>query len=255
MHYKSIGHGGWSRDMPDHRDFSYSPSTESLEKLPSKIDLREQCTPVYDQGNLQSCTANSIAAAIEFERHKQKLPPLMPSRLFIYYCVREIEGSVDTDNGAQIRNGIKSVATQGCCPEDLWPYDITKFALKPEPECYKNAFMEKVIKYSRLMNKINHLKACLASGWPFVFGLDIYNSFFSIEVARNGIVPMPEKNETLHGGHAMLAVGYDDSQKKFIARSSSGSEWGIQGHCMIPYLYLTNSNLAADFWKIEFVSN
>jgi C1A family cysteine protease len=254
MASKNIGYGGWICDLPDHRDLPYFPSNELLQKLPSRIDLSEQCPPVYDQGSLRSCTANAIAAAIEFERKKQNLSSLMPSRLFIYYNEREIEGTVNIDNGAQIRHGIKSVAKQGWCPEGEWPYDITKFAVKPPPACYQNAIKEKVIKYSRLKHDLNHMKSSLASGQPFVFGLVIYESFLTLEVARTGIVPVPEKSEKPHGGHAMLAVGYDDSQQSFIARSSSSSKWGIKGYCMMPYSYLTNSNLADDFWQIKLVS-
>ncbi|HZF02651.1 MAG TPA: peptidase, partial [Methylomirabilota bacterium] len=108
---------GWLPDLPDQRDHLYAAPGEMLGALPSKIDLRAKCPPVYNQGQLGSCTANAIAAAIEFDRLKQKLDDFTPSRLFIYYNERTVEHSVDSDSGAQIRDGIKSVGKLGDCPE------------------------------------------------------------------------------------------------------------------------------------------
>ena len=112
-------------DLPDNRDHLYAAPLAKLRLLPGKVDLRRQCPKVYDQGQIGSCTANAIAAAIEFDRRKQKLSDFIPSRLFIYYNERSMEHSVPLDNGAQIRDGIKSVAKQGACPEMEWPYDDT----------------------------------------------------------------------------------------------------------------------------------
>src|SRR5437016_11006671 len=120
---------GWVPDLPDQRDQLYSAPVATLQTLPPQMDLQPQCPPVYDQGQLGSCTANAIGAAIQFDRMKQNLSPnFVPSRLFIYYNERVMEGTVSTDSGAQIRDGIKSVAKQGACPEPDWPYDIAKFA-------------------------------------------------------------------------------------------------------------------------------
>src|SRR5215510_6651839 len=125
----SIGNYGWVPDLPDHRDLSYSAPAQFLMALPTSIDLTSKCPPVYDQGQLGSCTGNAIAAAVQFAREKQKLQPdFVPSRLFIYYGERVIEGSVESDSGAQIRDGIKVVAKLGAPPESDWPYDISKFA-------------------------------------------------------------------------------------------------------------------------------
>ena len=71
---------------------------------------------------LRDLAANAIAAAIQFDRMKQKLPQIfMPSRLFIYYDERAIEHTIDSDSGAQIRDGIKSVGKLGDCPEAECP--------------------------------------------------------------------------------------------------------------------------------------
>jgi C1A family cysteine protease len=214
--------------------------------------LRSKCPPVYDQGQLGSCTANAIAGAIQFDRRKQKLKPdFVPSRLFIYYNERVIEHSVQSDNGAQIRDGIKSVAKQGDCPESEWPYDISKFAVKPGPTCYKDALKYQALQYQRVPQIANQLKGCLASGYPFVFGFSVYDSFESDVVAKTGVLGMPGPKEKLLGGHAVLAVGYDDSKQVFIVRNSWGAGWGQNGYFTMPYAYLTDSNLADDLWTIR----
>jgi len=247
-------HYGWLPDIPDHRDHLYAAPVVMLQALPPSVDLRSHCPPVYDQGQLGSCTANAIAAAMQFDRMKQKQKPeFIPSRLFIYYNERVMEGTVDSDSGAMIRDGIKSVSKQGDCPEREWPYDIAKFAEKPKPKCYKDALKYKAIQYQRLVRNLNQMKGCLASGFPFVFGFTVYESFESQQVAQTGIVPMPQPTEQLMGGHAVLAVGYDDAQQRFIVRNSWGEGWGMHGYFTMPYTYLNDSDLSDDFWTIRLI--
>ena len=242
---------GWKPDLPDHRDFTYSVK-RTLTTLPEKVDLRPNCPPVYDQGELGSCTGNAIAGAIEFEQIKKKDPkPFIPSRLFIYYNERLLEGTVNQDSGAQIRDGMKTVNLQGACTEKTWPYVISKFKNKPATKAYTEALNYQTKVYSRVNQDLNSLKGCLASGDPFVFGFSVYESFESDEVAQTGIVPMPTTTESPLGGHAVLCVGYDNKTKRFIVRNSWGSNWGIKGYFTIPYEYLTNPNLASDFWVIK----
>jgi len=244
----------WKPDLPDHRDLKFDASLENVPQLPAKVDLREIYSFIYDQGQLGACTANSISMAIDFERVKQKLDPLHPSRLFVYYNERLMEGTVTSDSGAQIRDGIKSVATQGVCPESEWPYLVEKFTEKPLPNCYTDATKEVVKTYLRLDNtKLQDLKSCLAAGYGFVFGFTVYESFESPEVAQTGQVEMPDASEQCLGGHAVFCVGYDDAESKFIVRNSWGPNWGDGGHFHIPYEYLTNPDLASDFWTIRTV--
>ena len=250
-----IARYGWIRDLPDLRDHLYATSPEFLVQLPSNIDLRSQCPAVYDQGQLGSCTANAIAAALEFDQMKEKQSNVfVPSRLFIYYNERVMEGTVNEDSGAQIRDGIKSVGKQGDCPETLWPYDIKKFSVKPPDKCYQQALKFKAVQYQRLSQILNQLKGCLASGYPFVFGFTVYESFESQQVAQTGHASMPLPKETVVGGHAVMAVGYDDSQNWFIVRNSWGDGWGLKGYFTLPYAYLLEQNLASDFWTIRLVS-
>lgn len=251
----TVKHYGWIRDLPDYRDHLYAAPVTALAALPPSVDLRPQCPPIYDQGQLGSCTANGIAAAIQFERIKQKLtPPFQPSRLFIYYNERVIEHTVNSDSGAMIRDGIKSVVAQGDCPETEWPYDISKFIDTPTPKCYTDAKKYKAVLYQKVAQNLNQMKGCLVAGYPFVFGFTVYDSFESQQVAKTGVVPMPASTEKVLGGHCMVAVGYNDAQQSFIVRNSWGTTWGMQGYCTMPYSYLMDPNLSSDFWTIRIVS-
>jgi C1A family cysteine protease len=223
--------------------------------LPVKVDLRSKCPPVMDQGQLGSCTGNAIAGAVQFDRIKQKLKPAFaPSRLFIYYNERAIEGTVASDSGAMIRNGIKSIANLGDCPESSWPYDIAKFAQKPSPAAYKEALKYKAVQYQRVVRSLSQFKGCLASGYPFVFGFSVYESFESNDVATTGVAPLPGHGEKLLGGHAVLAVGYDDAAQRLIVRNSWGKGWGQAGYFTLPYAYLTEPNLSDDFWTVRLIA-
>jgi C1A family cysteine protease len=245
---------GWIPDLPDHRDYLYAAPVPMLQALPTSIDLTAQCPPIYDQGQLGSCTANAIAGAIQFEEIKQNLPQVItPSRLFIYYNERVIEHTVDSDSGAMLRDGIKSVAQQGACPEEEWPYDIAQFQQKPGTNCYEDALQHKVKLYQRVAQNLNQMKGCLASGYPFVVGFSVYESFETPQVAQTGHVPLPQSTEQQIGGHAVVAVGYDDANQWFICRNSWGTNWGMNGYFTMPYAYLTNSDLSSDFWTIRLV--
>src|SRR5690349_17154105 len=220
---------GWIPDVPDQRDHLYAAPPQYLKALPLSTDLRAKCPPVYDQGALGSCTANAIAAAIEFDRMKQKLSDFVPSRLFIYYNERLIEGTVPIDSGAMIRDGIKSVASDGVCPEAEWPYDVAKLTKRPTAQCYKDARLDRAVSYQRLVQDVNQMKGCLASGYPFVFGFTVYESFESDAVRKTGHAPMPRTGERAVGGHAVMAVGYDEAKQWFGVRNSWGAGWGMNG--------------------------
>jgi len=257
---------GWSPDLPDNRDHQYAAPMAKLRALPAKADLRKGCPTVYNQGEIGSCTANAIAAAIEFDRMRQKLACFTPSRLFIYYNERAMERTVPLDNGAQIRDGIKSVGKQGVCPEDQWSYEDTpadpttsvwpagaKPAQKPPRSCYSNAKQFRALSYQRVNRSLAQMKGCLADGYPFVFGFTVYDSFEDAAVAKSGVLGMPKPKEGVVGGHAVLAVGYDDKAQRFTVRNSWGTGWGKKGYFTIPYSYLLTENLADDFWTIRLV--
>lgn len=246
---------GWMPDLPDHRDHLYAAPPRIIAKLPSSVDLRKQCPPVYDQGNLGSCTANAIGGAVQFEQMKQKEKSFVPSRLFIYYNERVMEHSIHSDNGAQIRDGIKSVNKLGVCSEKVWTYDDgpKKFIQKPSAPCYTEALKNQVVSYQRLVQNLVQMKSCLASGYPFVFGFTVYDNMYDPSVTKTGHLTLPSAKDKPEGGHAVMAVGYDDKNQWFIIRNSWGSDWALKGYFTIPYSYITDNNLADDFWTIRLV--
>lgn len=241
---------GWIPDIPDHRDYLYGKVRKVPAKLPASTDLRLLCSKVEDQGNLGSCTGNALAGALEFLECKDQVSFIDFSRLFIYYNERAIEHSIHSDSGAMIRDGIKTLAKQGVCSEDSWPYIISKFDQKPSQKCYSEASKHKINSYHRILT-LEEMRACLAEGFPFVFGFTVYESFESQQVAKTGVVNMPKKSEAAVGGHAVLAVGYNDSKKRFIVRNSWGTDWGMKGYFTIPYKYIADRNLSDDFWTIR----
>lgn len=202
-----------------------------------------------------NCTANSIAGMYRYEAHKQGLPDIHPARLQIYYDERAMEGTVDSDAGAMLRDGLKVVATNGVAPEELWPYDISKFTQKPPQDVYDAALKHQALKYQAIDQDLNAMKSCLAAGFQFVFGFTVYSSFESAQVAKTGQMPLPGTNESVLGGHAVRAVGYDDTLfgGVVIVANSWGLSFGASGYFFMPYAYITSTDLASDFWTIQIV--
>ncbi|MGX8942482.1 C1 family peptidase [Symbiopectobacterium sp. Eva_TO] len=258
---------GYIPDLPDIRDYTYQPKDSVMSSLPRNFNI-EIDFPVYDQGKIGSCTANALAAAFQFERKKHReLPDFMPSRLFIYFNERFIERSINYDSGASLRDGIKSLHKVGCCPESIWPYDDTpadestgEFPAnslakkKPSDQCYENARQHFITQYHRIKQDINHIKFCLASGSPFVFGFTVYSNWFN-QKELPVVIPMPSEKDNVEGGHAVLCVGYDDSKELFKFRNSWGDSLGEKGYFYIPYDYLLDKRLSSDFWVITCVKS
>jgi C1A family cysteine protease len=204
---------------------------------------------------LGSCTANAIAAAFEYSQVKGGRADFMPSRLFIYYEERKMEGSIESDAGAMIRDGVKVINKIGVVSEVEWPYDISKFAVEPTARVYGDARYHRSVRYQRVGQTLNTMRHCLAQGNPFVFGFQVYDSFMSDRVAKTGDVSMPGQDEDALGGHAVLAVGYKTiyGALVFICRNSWG-EWGDKGYFYMPAAYLLDSNLCDDLWTISQVA-
>jgi C1A family cysteine protease len=246
---------GWIRQLPDHRDILYKVVAGT--QLPESADLTHAMPAIYQQGNLGSCSAQAIAAALQYLQGKENTKwRFTPSRLFIYYNEREILGTTGYDSGARIRDGIKSVAAAGVCPEDSnkgwsWPYWPLMYQIKPPAPCYKNALTHMAIQYESVAQAEYSLKQVLCDGYPIIFGISVYQGMESAEVARTGNVQMPGENEGLLGGHAILLVGYNDHTQRFTFRNSWGHSWGSGGYGTLPYSYVTNPNLASDFWVIK----
>jgi C1A family cysteine protease len=241
---------GWLPDLPDQRDKLYAAIAAPPTEMPSAVDLRPGCSPVENQGALGSCTANALAGGLEFLEEKAGNPETDLSRLFIYYNERRIEGTVAQDSGAQLRDGIKTLVKQGVCAEKMWPYVIARFSVKPPAVCYRDGLKHPITSYHRIMT-VMEMKMCLAEGYPFVFGFTVYESFESPAMAKTGALNLPKLEEKVLGGHAVMAVGYDDATKRFLIRNSWGAGWGLQGYFTMPYDYLDSRNLSDDFWTIR----
>ncbi len=233
---------GYIKDKKDSRDFFYFPLQEVVEARPKQFDMTDRMPPVYDQGELGSCTANAINGIVEYLNMKQHKEEWIPSRLFVYYNEREMEETISEDAGAMIRDGIKSINAQGVCKEiPTWPYDINKFAEKPSKQAYAEAMFHQSIKYLRIAQNAADIETRLSQGYPITCGVLVYTSFMNAE--KTGVIPMPKKifgfvRERLLGGHAIMIVGYDSIKKVFICRNSWGDKWGNDGYFTIPYDYI-----------------
>jgi len=244
----TVARYGWNRDLPDPRDLHYASTQGRDAHLPSTVDLRERCPDIYDQGELGACTANAIAPLLSFTGTVAQDD--VPSRLFVYFNQRLLEGTADSDAGAQLRSGLKVLARDGACGESEWPYAASQFAAKPPPSAYRSAIRPRG-RYLRLGQSLFQMKSCLAEGYPFVFGISVFESMESDVVKRDGMVPLPHGRDSLLGGHAIASVGYDDRHQYFIFRNSWGTGWGDDGYGYLPYAYAVDPGLCADFWTLR----
>jgi C1A family cysteine protease len=253
---------GCQRDARDPRDFRWPPAAAVL---PAAVDLRRWCPPVFDQGEIGSCTANASCAALAFLERRGPDDRLF-SRLFVYYYTRQVEGTPPADDaGAQIRTVMKVLARTGVPYEQTWPYDPPheRYAARPSEDARAEAERHKVLFYYRC-STLATVRASLAQGFPVVFGFSMPENMTSDECRQYGRVRYPEPGEKLLGGHAVLAVGFDDTvvhgdgTGALLVRNSWGSEWGMDGYFWLPYRFFSladrsdpDSALATDCWTIR----
>jgi C1A family cysteine protease len=209
---------------------------------------------VRDQGSIGSCTAHALVSNLEFLQRKAAQRRRHLSRLFVYYNARLLEGTADKDDGAMIRNGVKTLRKQGVCPEIRWPYRVRHFADQPAEACYHDALAYVVLSYHRI-HGLNEMRQCLAEGYPFVFGMKTYSGFEGEKVAETGQVDLPVRGEKEVGAHSVCAVGYDDREGRLIVRNSWGPLWGEGGYFTLPYVYAANHRRASDFWTLRAFAN
>lgn len=237
-------------DKLDIRDKLFAPKASSTLSLPKEIDLRPYLLPVVDQGSLGSCTSNAIASGLrEYQLIKDDRPLTRLSRLFHYYHERLLEGTVNEDSGAYIRDGMKVLQQIGCAPEMDWPYVEAKFREKPSDHAESRAAAYKIAEYHRVMS-YDDLLVALAQEQPVVLGISVYQSFESGDVATRGMVPVPKPTEQFLGGHAVLAVGYKtfaDGLQYVLVRNSWGTNWGQFGYCWIPKDFFIQG-FVSDMW-------
>lgn len=253
---QQISRFGWKPDLPDYRDYKYKAvrlkPIQTVQLWETRVMPKRR-----DQLYVGSCTGFSIAFLLTYlslNKFYQSAPKiLMPfSPLFIYYNERLMEGTVNEDSGAYIRDGIKSIAQVGCCSDNMWPYIQKMYRMKPTRQCYESAMDYQAIEYLRLDNtNKQELVNCLLEGYPIVHGFTVYSDFDSLRVQSTGIVNMPGTSERVLGGHATVIVGYDMASDRFTCANSWSEQWGMQGYYTIPANYLCDQNLADDFWTIR----
>ena len=283
---------GWRPDYPDFRDYTVehdkvTPKEKALgqkdslkvmftkmgldnsskAKLPAKTDLRNWCSPIEDQGELGSCTAHAGVAIVEYFERRAFGKHIDASRLFLYKVTRNLMKETG-DTGAYLRSTMGALALFGVPPEEYWPYNIKGFDVEPPAFCYGFAQNYQAIKYYRLDPPgtspealLNRIKSNLAAGLPSMFGFTVYTSISQAD-GNAGKIPFPTAGEKIEGGHAIVAIGYDDKMKikntnpkgvettgAFLIRNSWGAEWGDGGYGWLPYDYV-KSGLAEDWWSV-----
>ncbi|HEX5526610.1 MAG TPA: C1 family peptidase [Solirubrobacterales bacterium] len=269
---------GWVPDYPDVRD--YTPGHEEVSSLlaktsvpeskqaalPGRVDLRQWCSPVEDQGHLNSCTAHAGVGMLEYFERKACGKYVDASRLFLYKATRRLLGLYG-DTGATLRSTAGAMTLFGVPPEQYWPYLEPDFENEPPAFCYAFAENYQAIKYYRLdppgtkaEDVLGAIKSNLASNLPSMFGFTVYSSMASAG-GTGGKVPFPAKGDKVRGGHAVMAVGYDDSMAlpggvlgketrgALLFRNSWGSAWGDQGYGWLSYDYV-RYGIAQDWWVL-----
>lgn len=218
-------------------------------RLSNSIDLRTNVNmpPVYDQGNIGSCTANALVAIFQFDE-----PTFYGSRLFLYYNERKIENHIPKDSGASLSSGIMALQVFGLCSDTTWPYDETKFAVNPPVSAYKEALRNRALQVKNIKQDATSMKRYLSLGLPFVVGIAVFEEFESDAVAKTGYVPMPTKESQFLGGHAVVCCGYTENNY-WIMRNSWGENWGVKGYFYLPFDYLLVRSLSSDLWGIQVV--
>lgn len=224
--------------------------------LPTQIDLRPICPPVYSQGNFNACTANAVGALLHVCRLKKGLSVDAPSRMYIYWFERILTNQQGIDSGGSITDAVSAVINHGYCLESLWPYTPDDLLVEPNASAIADATNHRAISPVSLAS-LQQIKASLASQTPVAFGLRLYNSFFDAD-GNGGYVPMPDQTGACEG-HAAVLVGYDDVTGHVIMRSSWGTQTddgtpcGDQGYYFLPYAYIDGS-LSSDYWSIDSVT-
>lgn len=254
---------GWKRDLPDHRDriFNNASVVLAAHQVPTQVDLSAKMPPIYDQGQLGSCTANGWARIMEMREMAQGKPASTPSRLFIYYNERLIEGDIGQDNGAQVRTGAQVVASIGAPPETDWAYDIDKFAERPPAQAFTDAKKEEALTYQRIVigGPGAPMRTAVANGLPIVFGFSVPD-FFEQGWDTTTPLPLPGGQTQIIGGHCVVITGYDWTcthfpVPAFQCDNSWGPAWGIGGRFWMDYRWFDpNPGLAQDLWVVQSVN-
>lgn len=237
------------QSAPDKRDHIYQRLNNDLKP---KVDLRQFDSLVENQMDLGSCVGNAITNSFELETKRLYPDSFVDlSRLFVYYNARLLDGTVDSDEGTTIRSALAACNHFGLCTEKLWPYEISKFAKKPTPICYRDGSYRLVKEYKSLAGLEDILDA-VNNSYPVVIGTYLYENFMSLD-KDSPVVQSPGYNDNYIGSHAMVILGYDLEKQELLAKNSFGVEWGANGYCYIPFYYAKNEFFERWIFDIELV--
>lgn len=265
---------GWLPDYPDFRDYTVDRIVAAMPKVKAKrtkaaakakVDLRQWCSPIEDQENLGSCTAHAGVGLMEYFERRAFGKHLDASRLFLYKVTRKL-AHLSGDSGAWLRNTMGALALFGVPPEEYWPYETAEFDVEPPAFCYAFAQNYQALQYFRLdpagtstQNVLTQIKKLLRGGIPSMFGFSVYSCIS--QAGDAGAIPFPGPNDSWQGGHAVMAVGYDDKLKitsttggpattgALLIRNSWGTGWGEEGYGYLPYKYVLDG-VATDWWSL-----
>jgi len=253
---------GCEPDTHDERDYRLKTVEEPVFK--ESVDLREDAKTgwwfgdVHNQGTLGACTSFATNDLVRYVRFKTKLTSWPTSQLFTYYATRKLRGSIDEDSGATAREALKATVEYGVTKDEIWPYDIAKFKDEPPKEAWVDAEKHQSLSYFRLEQTKEELLGCLSDGYPFTFGMKIYDSFIKHykQVMFYEIYPHPMvTKEKYLGGHCMLAVGYyfekELNDYVILVRNSWGKYFACEGYVHIPLNSMLTPNYCFDFWTIR----
>ena len=238
----------WKPSKNDHRNYKLKLDHDEKQiDLPKVFQLVDLHTlQVFNQGNLGSCTANAIAQQIQIKTQNK----VSISRLFQYWNSRLLEGTYQSDSGANLLDCYRAIMKYKYIDEALYPYIEAKYADFPPKEIYIEASKNKINKYESVPQDLYHMKYVLAVyKQPIVFGFSVYSSFQNLD--SNHVCPLPQANDELLGGHAVCAINYNDNLQAFLICNSWGKEWGLNGCFYMPYDYVLNKTLCSDFWTLS----
>ena len=271
---------GWLPDMPSIKDYTpehamIKPKLDTVHaakgsaaSLPVSVDLRAWCSPIENQLNLGSCTANAGVGMLEYYERRAYGKEIDASRLFLYKATRDLLKWTG-DTGAFLRTTMEAMVLFGVPPEAYWPYVVANYDIEPSAFLYSFGQNYQALKYYRLdppatprSALLSSIKSNLACGLPSMFGFTVYTSYTQASVANQGAIPYPVPADRIAGGHAVMAVGYNDSLQirnaasgalpttgALLIRNSWGAGWGNCGYGWLPYAYVLNG-LATDWWAL-----
>lgn len=246
---------GVKRQSADPRDRQVSFYIPPVAPTVTQASLMEFESKIENQGKLGSCFAQAGVGALELMEVKERRQFVDLSRMFNFWTTHKIEDSLGEDDGATLRNAVKSLAKYGTCIESLCPYDIADAWNQPSKQAFSTAYTRRIREYQAVKVDVMQVRGLLAMGFPIIFGLDLFEEFMSVKVSLSGMVPDPTPSSKPVGGHAMLITAFDDKKVSlaneegmFGLRNSWGESWGDRGHAWISYRYFATH--AFDPWVI-----